>query len=234
MSDLFQTEDQTVTPGKYDSWDLDALKRKAEAADEHIRAIESENRALRESSDTSTTLEEILERLDQSKSTPPNFLPSTGANQPPSERTSSSESIKKEDVAAMIAAALDNNQKQSLAQSNVNTVKSKLAEVWGADYQKKVTEKAKEINIPQDTLSALAETSPAAFLKLVLDEKPVTNPNSHLPPSTMVRALPNQSKPMEKWSDFSKAMKENPSLRMNASFQKLLHETAERIGSAFY
>ena len=81
----------------------------------------------------------------------------------------------------------------------------------------------------------VAESYPEAFLKLVLeDNKPSTNYFTP-PTSTRTPVNPlNATAPMNSYKDFSKLMKDNPSLRHDASFQAQLHAAAEKIGPAFF
>lgn len=234
MSELFTSADPAQNTSKnYDNWDLEALKRKAEAADAHIKAIEAENSALRQNTDTTSTLEEVLEKLDLLNQVPQNFMPSSGVTNLPVEKPNSSQSLTKDEVVAMVASAIEENRKKSTAKQNVDVIKQELEKTWGPNYPTRLSEKATQLGVSTDYLSSMAESYPQAFLKLVLDEKTNTNPNSHTPPTTTVRPVMGDQ-PMSKWKDFSAAMKANPRLRSDVAFQRRLHETAEKLGESFY
>lgn len=230
-NDLFQSADPAQTTSKYDSWDLDALKKKADMADAHISTLERENASYRENTTTTTTLEEILEKLDQTRTNPLSFTPSMVETKSTAERPSSSPS--KEELASIVEAIIENKQKKTLAQQNVEQVRQSLEKTWGNDYKLRLAERSKQLNMSQDFLASMAESYPSVFLKLITEDQK-TNPNAHLPPNTQSRPTLTLDQPMNTWAQFSKAMKDNPRLRQDSSFQRRMHDTAEKLGDNFF
>ncbi len=227
---LFNTDTPTSGSNKYDTWDAEQLKRKAEAADNHIRTLEAENANLRETTKQNATIEEILDRLDNKPVTPPNFSPNPVVTNPPDKPSSSA--ITKDDVMSLIEQQRKNDQ----AKANVDLISKELQKVWGEDFPSKVTQKAKNLGVNKDFLASMAENYPQAFLKLVLEDvqKP-TNPNSHVPPtSTTFQPKTPEGFVGETWKDFSKAMKQNPSLRTDPTFSRRMHDQAAKLGDSFY
>lgn len=234
MTNTTLFDDNSNTQDRYSSWDLDALKRKATEADNHIELIEAENKHLRELAKTNTTMDEVIARLDLlNLQTPPNFQPTTPANNA-AERNNSLDVVTKTDVATLVAQTLETLQKENSAKDNVSKVRQELTKIWGDNISTKLKEKATELNISERFLAQVAESSPTAFLKLVLEDKPTTNPNTHTPPSTTFRAIPSQDQPLTTWKQYSKAMKDTPHLRHDPIFQRQLHETAEKQGASFW
>lgn len=234
MTDSNLFDDNSNTPGKYDSWDLEALRKKAYEADNHIDLVESEAKSLRELAQTNTTMDEIIARLDLMNMQPPmNHQPTTPANNAADRNVQ--DVVTKTDVATLVAQTLETLHKENSAKENVSKVKTELSKVWGTDVSKKLKEKAVELGVSERFLASMAEGYPTALLKLVLEDKPApTNPNTHTPPSTTYRSLPSSDQPLSTWKQFSKAMKDNKHLRHDATFQRQLHETAEKQGPSFW
>lgn len=223
-------ETPPVTETKYDTWDVEALRKKAEAADNHIRTLEEEARNYRATQTTNATLEEVLKKLDTVNQPPAVYTPPV-VNNPPVVNISQSEHISKQDVLNI----LEQKQKELQAKANVDSVKQELQKVWGDDFSLKLKEKSKQLSVPQDFLASMAESHPSAFLKLVTEGNANTNPNVHVPPASTIRTKEGiQPFAGEKMKDFQKAMKENPHLRSDAEFQKRMMLTAERQGASFF
>lgn len=219
----------TIEPSKYASWDVEALRKKAEAADDHIKILEVEAANRRDSEKTNATLEDVLKKLDMVNQTPaPYTLPVV--NPTPVTSSPQGEQITKSDVLNI----LDQKQKELQAKANVERIKSELRKVWGDNFSTKLTEKSTEIGVNQDFLASMAEQYPDAFLKLVLETKSTSNPNVHVAPSTMGTPTGSLQFVGETRKDFKAAEKANPALIHDAGFQRRKHEAAARLGDAFF
>lgn len=221
---------ETPPDSKYANWDIEALRKKADAADNHIRTLEAEAVTRRGADQTQATLEELLKKLDTVNQTPANFN-QTPPN-PGDVRTSTQgEQLSKQDVLSI----LEQKQKDLEAKANVATVKRELQKHWGNDHHLKLAERSKQLNVPQDFLASMAETHPDAFLRLVLEPASTSNPNVHVPPTTTIRTK-DGLKPFvgEKMKDYIQAMRDNPTLRNDANFKTRMQEAAEAQGESFF
>jgi hypothetical protein len=218
---------ETPPENKYDSWDIEALKKKAEAADNHIRTLEAEAANRREITQNTATVEELIRRLDQSYQ-PPVTPPTPVVNPTTVQPTTISEQISKQDVINI----LEQKQKESQAKANVDKIRKELHKVWGDTFPTRLSEKSKALGVSETFLATMAESYPDAFIKLVVDEKPITNPNAHVAP-TSTRTV-NYNITGDTRKDFRAAEKANPSLLNDPAFQKRKHEAAARLGDAFF
>lgn len=242
MTDTIFTEgQQTSEPStldntsKYASWDVQDLIKKAEAADAHITKLETENSDYRTKNDE--TLKKVLEKLDQANQTPTPD-PSTLTHQSPEQSklpNATSGAFNPEDIQKMVSESFERKQKETLAKSNVERIRTELKKTWGDNYITRLNERKAELGVDQSYLESTAENYPDVFLKIMLGENKPTNPNMHVPPSNPSVAPNNTNQPvMSKFSEFRKMEKENPALRHDAVFQTRKLEAAARYGPEFY
>ena len=219
------------TQSKYSSWNTEDLVKKAEAADAHINKLETENSDYRKND---ATLQEVLQKLDQSNAATSQNNPSTNTNQY-QERSNSSETVSKEDIEKLVSISFDRKQQESLAKRNVETVRTELKKVWGDNYSQKLTERAQELGVEQSYLESTAENYPQVFLKVILGENSTSNPNTHVAP-TSTQTSPVLTTPgnFTRYKDFSKMMKEKPELLSDPMFNRQMHEAAQKYGKEFY
>ncbi len=231
-SSLFEGTTPAEPLDKYSTWEPDALRNKAIAADNHIKTLEEENRNLREQTKQTATLQEVLEKLDRVNPSSPSYTPP--AVNPTPVQPNTSQQVTKEDITNLVTSTFEQEQKKNQAKQNVATVKAELQKVWGDNFPQRLSEKSKEIGASENFLANMAENYPQAFLKLVLaDTKPApVNPNVHVPPGT----TPNKAAPMtgETYKDFRAQEKLNPKLLSDPIFQQRKHEAAQRLGDSFF
>jgi hypothetical protein len=234
MTDNNLFENTNTPTSKYDSWDIEALKKKAESADAHIATLEEENRTFRDRGQTEARIEEVLARLDQLKQQPLPNPPINPVNNTDQRHVPAAE-VTKEDVLKLVSTTLEQKQKENQVKANVERIHKELKQAWGDNYKSILSTKAQEMSINQDFLISMAETHPDAFLKLVLDKSKLANPNAHVPPSSNAVHVPNVGTMTgETYKDFKKAMEANPNLRTDPTFNRRMHEAAERLGQSFY
>lgn len=228
---LFETTPQT---SKYDTWEPDALKKKALAADDHIATLENELSTLRSANSTDARIQEVLQKLDQLSTNSYQNQSSTTVNQT-AERNVPTAEVTKEDVLRLVSTTLEQKTKENQVKENVAKVHRELKAAWGENYKNILSTKAQEMGVNQDFLASMAETHPDAFLKLMVDKNKLANPNVHVPPTTI--QINTATGPLtigDTWKDFSKAMKDNPNLKHDPAFNRRMHEAAQRLGDSFY
>ena len=221
-----ESNENSITT-KYDSWDKEALIKKALNADQHIATVEAENANYKNSQKTDETLKEVLKALE---TRPQEFVPSE-VNQA-SQQSNPSENLSKKDVETMVSTLVEEKERKLQAKTNVNYIKSKLKEIWGEDYKSKVSSRVTELGIPQQYLEGLAESHPDAFLKIVLPSSP-SSPSSFSPPSSTVSVKDNVFKG-ETYKEFRAQEKANPNLLYDGKFQRRKFEMAKKLGDDFY
>jgi len=70
-------------------------------------------------------------------------------------------------VKSLVEQTLSAREKESVTKQNAETVKKVLTDKYGTEAPNYVKEKAKELNLSVDRLSAIAEESPEAFFRLI-------------------------------------------------------------------
>lgn len=226
---IFETTQET----KYDTWEPDALKKKALAADTHIITLETELAELRNSKETEARLEAVLAKLDQ-LNTPHTNQTSNVVNHATENRVSTSQ-ITPEQIERLLDSRLELKTKEAQTKANVEKVRKELIAAYGDNFQTTLNNKMTELGVSQEFLASMAETHPDAFIKLLVDKRSKGNINAHVPPTSIQNTNLNMASLQgETWKDFSKAMKDNPSLRTDPQFVRRMHETAERLGASFY
>lgn len=149
--------DQTSTPTDNQgivSEDLDALRRRDAAAQEHIPRLESENQELRDKLAemesqlaSATTIDEALDRI---------------SNQ------GGQESLTTDAVTQIVDQVLEQKQTQSQQENNWQQVMGTLTDTFGdwSTADTKVQERAAELDISLQDATMLARNNPKAFLQL--------------------------------------------------------------------
>lgn len=221
---------------KYANWTVEALVKKAEAADNHITTLESEAKLYRKSEQDENALREVLSKLDHLNKPSGMESPSFGVNNPPLSQPNPGDTVTKDDVLNMVKTSLEQTQKQTLAKNNVEKVRTELKKAWGDNYQNILTQKVRDLGVDQSYLESTAEQYPDAFLRLVLgqNDKSTSNPNIHVPPTSSTSAPAHNVSGSETYKDFKAQYKANPALLADPAFNKRMHEAAQRLGDAFY
>lgn len=126
---------------------LDALKH----TQDHVKTLEDENKALRESKTQSDTIEEALKRLS--------------AKDTPTEKTNSEE-IDAEKIKSLTAETIKELDAAKKRETNKDEVSKALIAKYGSSEKAKEVylDKAKELGVSVDMLKSLAETSPKAVM----------------------------------------------------------------------
>ena len=132
--------------------------------DRFINQLKGETAGLRSELTTRSRVEETIDRLLNNK---PNTQTTTAVTDPAVNNGngdgSSTKGLTEEDVRKLLEA----ERAKVNAEKNVEVAKSKLRETFGADWQKVLVEKGKEIGESAEFFDALARKNPNALLALV-------------------------------------------------------------------
>lgn len=126
----------------------DAIKA-LKASQEHISTLESENSQLRERTQTSATIEDIMAQLDSTKN-------NTGDSQ---------QNFSVEDITGLVEKTLVQRESQQQAMGNLGSVKGKLSETFGDKADEVYSSKAKDLGLSVEMLDHLAAISPKAVME---------------------------------------------------------------------
>lgn len=186
MTDLFNTEDQTVT---FDSLvgegkkypDADAVAKAVAEKDRFIEQLQQENATARQELRSRTNLEDVVNQLRADRNPPPNNreIAPTPRQEPVVEAPT-------EDLEAKILATLQAEKQKDSRAKNIETAQNGLRERFGADFKQTLDSIVSELGVSERFVSDLAATSPSGFLKLIDsvkakdDNRPTTPPQSRV------------------------------------------------------
>jgi hypothetical protein len=146
-----------------------ALARAKAEADRHILRLENEAKGIKADLDKRITMEELLTKLSLPK---PQETVAAPATEQSGTSTETAPPPTPTDVQALVQAELKKLVSANTQQTNLDTARGKLREVFGDNYPDVLTAKAKELGVGLEFLDGLAKTQPTAFLKLVEADKP--------------------------------------------------------------
>lgn len=249
MTDNLFVPSQTIDPTKDYSQELvgegkkfadpAALARSKVEGDLHIRNLETEMAELRADLGRRTSVEEAIKKLQ-----PNNTQNSSQPNevQPSASGSETGVAIKQEDISKLVQNELAKQSSERTAQDNVELIKAKLTEVWGADYVQKLKAKAVELGVSEENITGMAKTMPRALLQMVGAnevQKQNTEGSSLFTPSqngintAALQSRSSNTPEQEKYSYWSKVRKENPTFYHSIEATRARHEAMQKHGQAF-
>lgn len=168
--------DNLVGEGKKFKNYEDLAKGKLEA-DRFIEQLKAEQAELKADLAARDKLEEVLDRLASRNNDDPYERPhqerNDGSGQP---------AISSGDIDRLIETKITRRETERTARENLEQAKTKLKEIFGQDYVKKLKERSEALDLDEHSLNEMAKKSPTAFLELVAPkasgERPFTPPRS--------------------------------------------------------
>ena len=223
--------DQLVGEGKKFKTPEDLAKGKVEA-DRFIESLKRENEGMRQDLNARLKMEDLIEKLKNSKPTDTNQQP-TGSNEQP---LGDQLQISPKDIEQLLDDKLKERETQRQMESNRNLVIGELSKVYGPDYGKVVQDKANELGVSVSFFQDMVDKQPRAFLKLMdTTKKPSTPPVNPNPFRTSVNtsAIDSKNSGQKDWNYYEKMRKENPGNYWKPETQLELHKAAIAQGDNF-
>lgn len=241
MADLF-AEDQTATeidPAKdYFSElvgegkkfaDEKALARAKAESDLFIEKVKQDNAALREELKQKVAFQEVLDQLKSMK-TPP---------EQPQEQTNSEDKERKyltqEELDTLLETKLAARKAQADTQTNVELVQAALVKAYGSDdlARAEINRKAKELDVKPDVLRQMAQTSPKAFLALMIEtsKAPLTMTPRTSMSTTGSEFKPTGARTQRQWDELRKR---DPVAYHSKELTIQRHKNAMETGEAWF
>ena len=163
--------------------------------EEHISKIESENAQLREQADKATTLDEVLNRIQDQQTQVQDSYTKTG-----------NEDHQIQDIDALVAKALDEklsaHSAQATAETNSQMVFAQLTERYGEKAGEMFQMKAQELDLDLDSLAA---ASPKAVLEFF--KEPTRTVGSYMASTQNTSQLSSQSSDYGTYDYWNKQLK---------------------------
>jgi hypothetical protein len=206
-------------------------------AQEYIKRLEEEQRGLRSELDTRLSVEQFVDKLAaQTRNDVTSNSTVQGSNE--SNQDMSGKGVSITEIETLINKKLTEIQTKQIQEHNVNFVASELKKAWGNSYGSKLKAKAAELEMSEYKIIELASSNPKALLKLVTagEQKHGEDLRNVLAPTTSVNssAQNSNSNGIKGKKYYDKVRKEDPRRYWSPSFQKEVHEAAQKLGDAFY
>ncbi len=181
---------------------------------------------LRDQSQTSTQLKDLIDRLEKERS---------GASNDTTHDTNRDNGVqlKTEDIQTLIAQEVQKNKLLDKQAQNFNTVESKLKEAFGDNYQTIYKQRLDTLGLSQEFADDLARNHPTVFFKTFeLDQQ--RGDAFQTPPRTQQRPTSFAPKAQVRdWNYYQELKKTNPRLYLDPKIAVQMHDDAVALGSAF-
>lgn len=218
--------DQLIGEGKrYAS--VDVLAASKIEADRTIEQRNTELAELRAALAIEQAKREVLESLRQN--------PPAHQAEPAKAATAPVEEV---DWSARIREEMARTRSEEKVQGNVETVGSKLIEIYGTQEKASevVRQKAQELGVSVEFLQSVAAQSPKAFFTTVGIDQPALNAPSATHGNVNTAALGSSQVGVKQgsYAYYENIRKTNPTLYFSPKVQNELHAQARKLGDAFY
>jgi len=193
-------------------------------ADTHIDRLEKENAELRAYTQQAKKLEDLIAKLEANPGASKEEQPVTP------ERPVSQATLTEADVLTMVDKHVTEKETKRTKLQNVEEAKKQLRQVYGDKYAEVLKSRSSELGITIERMTALAEESPSALLKLVVNEGSGERLTS--PPRSSLRTDSNVTK--RNYAYYQNMRKTEPSkyFSKEATWQRM--KDAVEQGDAFY
>ena len=142
--------------------DTEGIVKAFTHAQAHINKLEREREEQRKDMESRLNLEELVSKLASRTNDTSN-----SGSQDQNERQEEN-SLKQEDIAALIEQTIERKQSELSKQANIRTVSEELRKAWGPDYVSKLKAKVQELEVSESFIDDAAAKSPKAVLSLLL------------------------------------------------------------------
>jgi uncharacterized protein YdcH (DUF465 family) len=193
-------------------------------ADTHIDRLEKENAELRAYTQQAKKLEDLIAKLEANPGTSKDELPVTP------ERPVSQATLTEADVLSMVDKHVTEKETKRTKTQNIEEAKKQLRAVFGDKYAEVLKSRSSELGISIERMTALAEESPNALIKLVVQEGSGERLSS--PPRSSLRT--DGKVTTRNYAFYQNMRKEDPRkyFSKEVSWQRM--KDAESMGDAFY
>lgn len=222
------------------SLNVEALARgKYESDVRFIPQLQQEKQGVLDELKTRESLQSFMQKWEQQRQGSTNSPVTTPSESPNNSNSSNTNPVDIQSILAQVDNHIVNRQREQIAQANVKQVRDALVSKWGAQSVTKLQAKAQELGVSTDFLFGVAQSSPKAFLELVLDKAPASPPvapNSYVPPRNQSISQPvintgGAHKTKKQWDNLRKTM--NPVKYWSKETQMQYYADAAALGDKF-
>lgn len=212
--------------------DTEALARGKFESDAFIARLQKENDEMRQELQKRLTLEEFMDQMSERENRREVVEPN---GERPVERENASE-FKLEDIEALLEQRMQERDRLSAKEKNMQTVAETLSKAWGENAQVELNRKARELGLTVQDLKAYAEQTPAVFYRLVgVDSGNNTrfSPSAPAPSSVATDRVPLGTSE-KNLAYYNKMKKESPKQYWSREVQAEMHRQAQKLGENFF
>lgn len=205
------------------SVDVEALKMGKAESDWFIEQLQKETAEMREELNKRTTYDELMAKIEAQRDTSRVDEIDGERDDNPTNKGVDIENLLKQ-VDSRAEQKFIQKQQEAKAKQNVDSVQTKLVEVWGTNYVSKLKSRVAELEMTEDEASNMAATRPKAFLAM-LDPVAVKK-QEFTPPRSNVQGKFNSTSSDDPVEKFEKLRKENPKAYWSTEVQNEIHRLA--------
>lgn len=236
---IFDQGDQTQTPQSFvdqlvatkgDNFrDPEAMAKSLLEKENHIKKVEAENAAYRESQTKADFGQELLKELRSQ-------TPASGETVKTETNTGGATEVTPqtgpEDIKKLIEEAITTRESESSKAQNIAQVDKTMTERFGDQAQAELVKRSSELGMSVEKLSEIAGESPTAFLKLI-GEAPAVQTNSTVKSAVNTAALSNESGKRD-WSFYKELMRTDEKRYRSRAVQDQMEKDLNDMGDSFW
>ena len=209
--------------------DPSALAKAKVHADAHISRLEKELAEARTTMTAQAKLEDLVKRLQEVK--PPTTPVTTNT-----EERGILESDNTVDIETTVDKLISRREAANQAKSNLDKVKQTLREALGTNYSQHLANEADRLGMSTDEMNALAQRSPAAFLRLVgVDQGKQQTVVPSVPPTRVNTETFRPTTTNEKtYSHYDQMRRQGKVKALDQNLLIEMHNNAIRSGEKFF
>lgn len=217
-----------VGPDKrYDS--PEALARAKYHADEHIKQVEQENKALRddvlrfrEENIAKQKLEDLLDQLQGRKTEPPAQEPKREENR----------AIDMNQIKSLIDQSIKQTKQTDTWNQNLSTVQQKLIEKYGNDYATHYQQQLQRLDLSKEEADDFARRKPSTFMQMLGIDQPRQQQQYQAPPKNIGSPMPTVPQTRD-WAYYENLRKTNRNEYLSQRTQLQMLQDRMEQGDSF-
>lgn len=230
--DFFQ---ELVGEGKKFKDQQDLAKGKWQS-DHYIKTLEMQKDELRkdylklkEDYEARAKLEELIDQLHKQ----PFQQPPINDNTPPVKMDKPG--LDSSQIESLVSNKIQEHEASKKQNDNFNSVKNKLKERYGSNYQDALKQQIEELGITEDYANTLARNNPTVFNRTFGLDTPVQQQSFQTPPrSTRISDNFNQKGSQKRtWSYYQELKSKNPKIYYDPKIAVQMDKDMQELGNAF-
>ena len=190
--------------------------------------LRNENVRLMEENKAREGLKELIDQLNQKQSS------SSDDTNKANDRDNIQPKFDIKEIESLVSSKIVEHDLTRKQTANFNSVKNKLTERFGANYQSALQQQIEELGLDISDMDALARKSPTAFFKTLGLDQPPQQDGFQAPPRSLQRSDSFKPKVEKRtWSYYQNMKKENPKLYFDAKINNQMMEDYATLGKEF-